>query len=581
MATRIRSISMPLFALGALWLLSWTAPIAADSWHTSAVEASQAGTALLEPTSEPTPGERTVPVLPGWPQTMGFSVPYYPVGVVLADVDGDDDLEVIAGSTDYRLRVWHHDGTLAAGWPVTVEQQIQSKAAVADLDGDGDLEIIVNVKSGSLKVFHHDGTPAAGWPQVSGLTFGFLSPSVYDLDGDGTPEILVGGGTQVHAWYADGTAFPGFPQFVGGTITGTLAVGDVTGDDVPEIFAQRSNYLEGFQVDGTPLPGWPVYYGLSSSYAAPSIADLDGNGTKEILVVGYSFGNYSQVAAYNVDGTAVTGFPVTFGSLQTYGCPVVGDMEGDGDLEIFVAGKLDPPAFYAWDHTGTLLPGWPTAATYNMEGSAILANFDGDPMIESAIASNYGPGDIFGYNLDGSIVADFPIATMGACGPNSPELGDVDLDGDLDLAFTMLSGDVAIWDLSIPYDESAIEWGSWFHDDWNTNQYGFVPGVDPADAPERNEAPRMVMGAISSSPMTGTLEFSFNLAAAEAMEISILDITGRRVRLLHNGWLSAGTHTMQWRGQDDMGLSLPGGVYFIRLTDSIGQAHATRVVLTQ
>ena len=589
MTTWIRLNPMRLISLSAMLLLSWATPGLASTLQTSPIEDPQAGAALpglgverpAAISGDSPGGDRTVPVMPGWPQTMGFSVPYYPVGIVLADVDSDGDLEVIAGSTDNRLRVWQHNGTLLPGWPVVVEQQIQSKAAAADLDGDGDLEIIVNVKSGSVKVFHHDGTMAAGWPQTSNLTFGFLSPTVYDLDGDGMPEILVGGGTRVNAWHANGTTVSGFPQFVGSTITGTLAVGDVTGDGVPEIFVQRSNYLECFQADGTTLPGWPAYYGLSASYAAPSIADLDGDGTREILVVGYSFGNYSSVAAFNADGSAVAGFPVSFGSLQTYGCPVVGDMEGDGDLEIFVAGKLDPPAFYAWDHTGTPLPGWPTAATYNMEGSAILADFDGDPLIESAIASNYGPGDIFGYNLDGSGITDFPITTMGGSGPNSPEVGDVDLDGDLDIAFTMLSGDVAIWDLNVPYDEAAVEWGTWFHDDWNTNQYGFVAGVDPASAPEKNLERQVILSQISSSPGTGLIEFAFALSEAERIEVSIMDVSGRRVRQLNHGLLSAGTHTMRWQGNDQNGLQAPEGVYFIRLLDSIGQLHSMRVVLTR
>lgn len=527
------------------------------------------------------PGARDVPLMPGWPQTMGFSVPYYPVGVVLADVDGDGDLEVIAGSTDNRIRVWEHTGTLLPGWPVVVESQIQSKAAAADLDGDGDLEIIVNVKSGSLKVFHHDGTPAAGWPQPSNLTFGFLSPVVYDLDGDGSPEVLVGGGSAISAWHGDGTPVAGFPVYVGSTITGTLAAGDVTGDGAPEIFAQRSSYLEGFQADGTPLPGWPVDYGLSSSYAAPSIGDLDGDGTREILVVGYSFGAYSDVAVFEPDGTPFPGFPVTFGSVQTYGCPVLGDMDGDGDLEIFVAGKLDPPAFYAWDHTGALLPGWPTPATYNMEGSAILGDLDGDAGIEAAIASNYGPGDIFGYNLDGSVVTNFPITTPGACGPNSPELGDVDLDGDLDLAFTMLSGEVAIWDLDVPYDAQALEWATLFHDDWNTNQYGFVPGGDPAAVPEAATVTGVHLGPVHPNPVDGRTAVTFTLARESAVNVSVVDVAGRLVRVLHDGFLTAGAHTLDWSGMGRDDAAMPDGVYFIRLVDAAGRAHTTRLVLTR
>lgn len=572
---------------------SLAGPSSGDASRTAAIDEAAAGAAMAcdqDPppddaaktdVSSPFPGGRNVPLMPGWPQTMGSSAPYYPVGVVLADVDGDGDLEVIAGSTDNRLRVWHHDGSLLPGWPVVVEHQIQSKAAVADLDGDGDLEIIVNVKSGSVKVFHHDGTPAAGWPQPSNLTFGFLSPTVYDLDGDGTPEILIGGGNRVSAWHADGTALAGFPVYVGSTITGTVAVGDVTGDGIPEIFVQRSNYLESFQIDGTTTPGWPVYYGMSASYAAPSIGDLDGDGSREVLVVGYAFGSHSGVFAFNGDGSAYPGFPVTFASVQTYGCPVLGDMDGDGDLEIFVAGKLDPPAFYAWDHMGAWLPGWPTPATYNMEGSAILADLDGDPLLEAAVGSNYAPGDIFGYRLDGSVVPNFPITTMGASGPNSPALGDVDLDGDLDIAFTMMSGDVAIWDLEVPYDPNAIEWGTWFHDNWNTNQHGFVAGMDPSAVPEAEAEIGIELGRVLPNPARGNLEMTFTLPVAQSVQISVVDVSGRRVRLLHEGPLTAGVQRVQWAGDDPTGAAMPEGVYFVRVVDAQGRAQTQRVVLAR
>ncbi len=587
------SVRIPMMIGIALWMVALAAPAFADLAITPSLQSESFEAAFQSTFESPLPsneaaipfsGGRDVPLLPGWPQTMGFSVPYYPVGVVLADVDGDGDLEVIAGSTDNRIRVWEHTGTLLPGWPVQVESQIQSKAAAADLDGDGDLEIIVNVKSGSLKVFHHDGTMASGWPQYSNLTFGFLSPVIYDLDGDGSLEVLVGGGSLISAWHADGTPVAGFPVGVGSTITGTLAVGDVTGDGVPEIFAQRSNYLEGFQADGASLPGWPAFYGLSSSYAAPSIGDLDGDGTREILVVGYSFGSYSQVAVFEPDGTPFPGFPVTFGSAQTYGCPVLGDMDGDGDLEIFVAGKLDPPAFYAWDHTGALLPGWPAPVTYNMEGSAILGDLDGDAGLEAAIASNYGPGDIFGYNLDGSVVADFPITTLGASGPNSPELGDVDLDGDLDLAFTMMSGDVAIWDLDVPYDAQATEWPALFHDDWNTNQYGFAPGGDPASAPHAPHTPAAMglhLGAAYPNPVDGRVQLTFALASGSAVNVSVVDVAGRIVEELHSGFLPAGAHTVDWSGTGADGARMPEGVYFIRLVRADGQSHSTRVVLTR
>ncbi|MCK4857520.1 MAG: VCBS repeat-containing protein, partial [candidate division Zixibacteria bacterium] len=334
---------------------------------------------------------------------MGFNVSFRPAGVVLADLDRNDTLEVIAGSTDNEFRVWRYDGTFMPGWPVNLGGAIQAKAAVADLDGDGDLEIIIPVKSGHIHVLHHDGTPMSGWPKPSGVTGGFRSPTVYDLDGDNVPEIMIGSPTDVMVWHADGSIMPGFPQPVGGNITATLAVGDITGDGIPEIFAEAlDGKLYSFQIDGTVTPGWPVTFGLSNSYGAPSIGDLDGDGLCEVLVAGYEIMVITQVYAYNGDGSIVTGFPLSYPGLQSYCCPVLADGDGDGDLEIWHSAKLSVglEAFYAWDHTGTLLPGWPVMSQVNMEGSPIITDFDGNPELEAVIADNQSPNVIYGYNLD-------------------------------------------------------------------------------------------------------------------------------------------------------------------------------------
>lgn len=163
---RISSASRlaPLFAWGVMVLVGIAAPsLLAQGWTTAPADAPDPGgfratppvqEALIETTQ---PDRLTPPYHSGWPQTMGTHPNFKPVGVVLADVDADGALEVLAGSTDNLFRVWRHDGTLLPGWPINVGGQVQSKAAAADLDGDGDLEILISVKSGPLRIYHHSG----------------------------------------------------------------------------------------------------------------------------------------------------------------------------------------------------------------------------------------------------------------------------------------------------------------------------------------------------------------------------------------------------------------------------------------
>ena len=41
---------------------------------------------------------------------------------------------------------------------------------------------------------------------------------------------------------------------------------------------------------------------------------------------------------------------------------------------------------------------------------------------------------------------------------------------------------------------------------------------------------------------------------------------GQKVRTLAEGTINAGTHTVQWNGIDDMGISVSTGIYLYRLT---------------
>ncbi len=553
----------------------WIGGGGARAGSVAPIDAPEPGAWLSGAAGSAAEGFRSPPMLPGWPQTMGTQVLYKPTGVVLADLTWDGDCEVIAGSTDNLIRAWNHDGTLLPGWPVNVGGAVQSKAAVGDLDGDGDQEIVFSTRAGQIRIYHHTGAPLAGWPQSSGLTYGYISPTLYDLDADGIPEVTIGGGSNVRVWRGDGTVFPGFPKAVSGNVTGTLSAGDITGDGVPEILAVTlAGTLEAIQVDGQSVPGWPMSFGLSTSYASATIGDLDGDGIRDALVVGYQFGSYTRIHAYRGTGASLPGFPITYPSVQTYACPVLADGDGDGDLELWNGGKVNGPAnFYAWDHAGAALPGWPVYADANLEGSCIVVDFDADGMMEIAVGDNYTPGLILGFEMDGAGAADFPIDKPGASGPNAPEVADVDGDGDLDLAMTSTTGDVAIWGFSSAYAPASVEWGGWFHDNWNTSQFGFVVPGNPAGIEGiAGETPLRLLGA-APNPFQSQTAIRFSSVPGRVARLEILDSAGRAVRVI-----PAERGSVLWDGRDASGRAVAPGVYFVRLSEESGTKQAVRLV---
>jgi hypothetical protein len=90
----------------------------------------------------------------------------------------------------------------------------------------------------------------------------------------------------------------------------------------------------------------------------------------------------------------------------------------------------------------------------------------------------------------------------------------------------------------------------------------------------------VLAGAVSvlPQPMRGAGVVRFALPAASHARLEVFDLAGRRVRTLHDGAMAAGEHRQSWDGRDDHGLSLPDGVYLIRL-ESGSRSAVTRAVL--
>lgn len=190
----------------------------------------------------------------------------------IGDVDGQPGVEVVFGSLDQHIYVVDGaTGESKPGWPYDAKDTIFSSPVLHDIDGDGVLDIIIGTDSSATQVGLHDG----GWLRV--------------MKGDGTD-------------------IPGFPIVIDQSISSPPVVADIDGDGHPEIihgtgayWPNRLHQVYAWKCDGSPAPGWPVAV-VGQVATSPAIADLDGNGSLEVIVTDDNTGSEGGFRLYAFDG---------------------------------------------------------------------------------------------------------------------------------------------------------------------------------------------------------------------------------------------------------------------------------------
>ena len=268
---------------------------------------------------------------------------------------------------DQRQAFARDDATLLPGWPLFLGADGAGSPAFDDLDGDGRDELLIGDGDGEVHAFRADGSEAPGWPvttdpidvprsgdnaytrgSLPGTVHGAFmtgAPAVADLDGDGDSEIaatdLEG---KLYVWDAGGQRVAGFPVQTLPRFSEESGCQQVLGPNCDDDGAHDARD-ELNTVD----------HGFTSQ---PVIADLDPATPGLELIAG---ANDGHVYVWHADGSPMAGWPVLLRDpgavaavdpvthLVTYvdnvdahfgrkviAAPAVGDVDGDGDLEIAV-----------------------------------------------------------------------------------------------------------------------------------------------------------------------------------------------------------------------------------------------------
>jgi hypothetical protein len=270
-----------------------------------------------------------------------------------------------------------------------------------DLNGDGSLDVVVaNYADGTVSVLLNDlhGGLSASHDYPAGSTAGSIAAAVGDMNGDGSPDIVVAnwveGSVTVLLNNHDGTfqAPVGYPA--GGNPDG-VALGDLAGKGRLDVVVSNSLSID-FAVFLNDGAGALALKGSNNTGGAPwgpSLGKLHGTGASKLDMVQANYGSSTLgVFLNNGDGTFTgqTTYPVGLNPIAT----VLRDLDGDGILDVAVANKGDGTIGILLGQGGGSFAAQAACSVGSGPKAIGVADFDGD-----------GRPDLFTVNNDDNSVS--------------------------------------------------------------------------------------------------------------------------------------------------------------------------------
>ncbi len=430
----------------------------------------------------------------------------YPTGIIIEVLSPPGDTMTVAVSF-----VRQQDA-----WPVTgLDQNSSQTPRALDLDGDGRKELIRGASAGQ-NAWTLDGGPvnafqfsASASPAVGNLiaTGEGAGRTEFIFSDSGRPVLWLNGRfvraavdeeamitappviapfpgpTPADIWgWSDGRVTWGeYAGEAGAANLGSepvtaLAVGNIDADPSGELVALTRTGI--FIVEG-PEQIRSLAPLQEPAVGAPVLADLDRNGTDEIVLVSAA----GAVAIFDSAGPITQSAPVPGGAASP---PVLGDLDGDGFVEVLFGGS---GRLWAVRFNGVLQTGAPLAfplkdETGPLQAPPVLADLDGDGLPE-ILAGSQG-GLLYGLRGDGTSLPGFPLSALGPIG-TSPIVDDLDGDGALELAVFTRSGTVHLWRLTAVAPDltgNRVAWGQLGGGPGNAGRLLQLPQntpVEPAD----------------------------------------------------------------------------------------------------
>ncbi len=372
-----------------------------------------------------------------------------PERLAIGDLNGDGipDLAAISRRSSL-IAVFLAIGDGAFGDERVLELGVETSGGIAigDLNGDGvddlvaaglvELDSFVDPDFYGVVVLLADGAGDFALPQATRAIAEVSGPVLADVDGDGALDLAMGNrffsGVLILRNQGDGVLSSRLEIGLQNNVF-DIAVGDVTLDGVPDIVATDWRFspprlLRGMLNGAVELRPEGIVDSTVSSQAVPEIADMNGDGRPDLLLVSSVVEVFLNDGAPMFDNPSRSGFTIAPPRSVS-----IDDVNNDGALDVLVANGGPSVSLVLGNGDGTLRPTTRFIEAGEEIHSATLADLNADSRLD-LIATDSGNDDIvvrlgleFG-TFD--TIQRYPVGSH----PTQAAVADFDGDGALDIA---------------------------------------------------------------------------------------------------------------------------------------------------